>query len=174
FSGSANRIAPLETDRAELVAALGDLPPPNDATAIGDALAMALRMLPTKGHRVVVLITDGVNNRGVDPLAEAQLLGARGIRLFTIGIGSESGGVIPGTGEQATIDEDALRSYAQATGGAYGRAGSAGALRDALARLGQVTAFERRNVDASFAFAAAGGILILAAATGAFALGRFP
>ncbi len=174
FSGTASQIAPLESDRAELAAALEDLPPPNDATAIGDALAMALRMLPSKGHRVVVLITDGVNNRGLDPLAEAQLLGARGIRLFTIGIGTASGGTIPGTGEQATIDEDALRSYAQAAGGAYGRAGSAGALREALARLGQVTAFERRNVDASFDFAVVGGMLILGATAGAFALGRFP
>jgi Ca-activated chloride channel family protein len=174
FSGSAAQIAPLETDRALLVGSLDQLPPPNDATAIGDALALAIRMLPPKGHRVIVLITDGVNNRGVDPLAQAQVLGARGIRLFTIGIGTQTGGVIPGTGEAATIDEDALRSYAQAAGGAYARAGSAGALRDALSRLGQVTAFERRNVDASFGFAVFGGLAILGAALTAFALGRLP
>jgi Ca-activated chloride channel family protein len=174
FSGGAVQVAPLETDRARLDAALETLPAPNDATAIGDALALAARMLPEKGHRVIVLITDGVNNRGVDPLSQAQLLGARGIRIFTIGIGTVEGGVIPGTGESATIDEDALRSYAQAGGGAYARAGSAGALRDALSRLGQVTAFERRNVDASFAFAAFGGLAILGAAFAAFALGRFP
>jgi len=174
FSGSAGQIAPLQTDRDRLVASLADLPPPNDATAIGDALALAMRMLPPKGHRVIVLITDGVNNRGVDPLEQAQVLGARGIRLFTIGIGTQAGGTIPGTGEQATIDEDALRSYAQAAGGAYARAGSAGALRDALSRLGQVTAFERRNVDASFGFAVFGGLAIFGAALAAFALGRFP
>lgn len=174
FSGGASQIAPLETDRAQLDAALDELPPPNDATAIGDALALAARMLPPKGHRVIVLITDGVNNRGVDPLEESQVLGARGIRVFTIGIGTQAGGTIPGTGEQATIDEDALRSYAQAAGGAYARAGSAGALRDALSRLGQVTAFERRNVDASFGFAVAGGLAIFGAALAAFALGRFP
>jgi len=174
FSGSAGQIAPLETDRDRLVASLADLPPPNDATAIGDALALAMRMLPPKGHRVIVLITDGVNNRGVDPLEQAQVLGARGIRLFTIGIGTQTGGTIPGTGEQATIDEDALRSYAQAAGGAYARAGSAGALRDALSRLGQVTAFERRNVDASFGFAVFGGLAIFTAAVTAFALGRLP
>jgi len=174
FAGSAVQVAPLQTDRAQLDASLAQLPPPNDATAIGDALALAARMLPAKGHRVIVLITDGVNNRGVEPLAQAQLLGARGIRLFTIGIGTQAGGVIPGTGEQATIDEDALRAYAQAAGGAYARAGSAGALRDALSRLGQVTAFERRNVDASFGFAVFGGLTIFGAALAALALGRFP
>jgi Ca-activated chloride channel family protein len=174
FSGSAEQISPLATDRTQLDAALDQLPAPNDATAIGDALALAARMLPPKGHRVVVVITDGVNNRGVDPLAQAQLLGARGIRVFTIGIGTVAGSVIPGTGEQATIDEDALRSYAQTGGGAYARAGTAAALRDALSHLGQVSAYERRNVDVSFGFAVFGGIAILCAALAAFALGRFP
>lgn len=174
FSSAAGAVAPLETDRGAVASAIDALPPPNGATAIGDALALAARMLPAAGHRVVVVITDGVNNAGVDPLAQAQALGARGIRVFTIGIGTPNGDVIPGTGEAAGIDEDALRSYAAAAGGAYARAGSAGALRDALARLGQVTAFERRNVDASFAFAAAGALAILAACGTAFVLGRFP
>ncbi len=174
FSGAAGLIAPLQSDHAAVANALDTLPPPNGGTAIGDALALAANALPAKGHRVIVLITDGVNNAGIDPLGEAQQLGARGVKIYTIGIGTQNGDLIPGTDQSAGLDEGALNSYAQATGGAYARAGSASALRAALAHLGQVTGFEQRKVDASFGFAAFGGIAIFAAAIAALALGRLP
>ncbi len=174
FSTDASIVQPLTTDRATLAGAVANLPAPNGATAIGDALALAHANLPATGHRVVVLVTDGVNNRGVDPLSQAQSLGAAHIPVYTIGIGTNSGAIIPGTSEEATIDEDALRSYAQASGGAYARVDSATALREALARLGHVTGFERKTVDAAFGFAAGGSLLVLAAGVCAFALGRLP
>lgn len=174
FSSAASVISPLTSDRAQLDAAVRSLPPPNGGTAIGDALALAAQALRPGKHRVVILITDGVNNQGVDPLAQAQALAAQGIVLYTIGIGTQSGGMIPGTDQLATIDEGALRAYAQATGGTYARAASAQALRDALAHLGRVTGFERRPVDASFGFAAGGAIALVLAGVLAFASGRFP
>jgi len=174
FAGGASVVAPLQSDRVQVAASLALLPPPNGPTAIGDALALAARMLPRSGHRVAIVVTDGVNNTGTDPLAQAQLLGASGIRIFTIGIGTENGGPIPGTGETAGIDEAALGAYAKAGGGAYARAGSASSLRDALAHLGRVASLQRRSVDVSLAVAIFGGLAILAAAAGGFALGRFP
>ena len=131
------------------------MPYPNGATAIGDALQLAARNLPPKGNRVIILITDGVNNAGADPSEIAQYLGAHHIPIFTIGIGTNSGEIIPGTNQEATIDEDALRSYAQASGGAYARVESASQLRDALGRLGRITTLERKHVDASLEFAIA-------------------
>lgn len=173
FSSSAQMLAPLTRDRDRLDAAIAAIPPPNGATAIGEALALAGAHLPAGKHRVIVLITDGVNNRGADPLAVAQGLGRRGVAIYTIGIGTSQGGLIAGTGDEATIDEDALRSYAQG-GGTYARVGSASALRDALAGLGRITGLQRERVDMSFACAACGAALLVAVGVLGLAWGRFP
>ncbi len=174
FSGQAGVVQPLSADRRQVAAALDDLPLPDGATAIGDALKLAAQNLPASGHRVVILITDGVNNAGTDPMEIAQWMGAHHIPVYAIGIGTQNGGIIPGTGDEATIDEEALRAYATASGGAYARAEDAGQLRDALARLGRMTAIERTTVDASLAFAIAGACGMLLAFLAGFGLGRYP
>lgn len=174
FAGDAQAIVQPVRDRDQVLAALDQIPEPNGATAIGDALALAQRILPKTGHRVVVLITDGENNAGSDPLEAAQALGAAHIALYTIGIGTNSGALVPGTLQEAGIDEDALRAYAAATGGAYSRADDATQLRAALAALGRSTLFTRANVDVSLAAALAGaGVMVLAFFAG-IAVGRYP
>jgi Ca-activated chloride channel family protein len=135
-------------------------------------LQLAAQNFPPTGHRVVILITDGVNNAGVDPQELASYLGAHHIPVYTIGIGTPNGDIIGG--EQSTIDEDALRSYADASGGAYARVENASQLRSALAHLGGVTMLEKREVAASLPLAfAAAGLLMLTLVTG-FATGRIP
>lgn len=174
FSTQAAIVAPLTPDHDRAIAALDDIPYPNGGTAIGDALALASSALPPKGHRVVVLVTDGVSNAGADPDAAARQLGARRIPVYTIGIGTPNGDVIPGTNEQASIDEDALRAYAESSGGAYARAENATQLRDALAKLGGVTAIEYRSVDLSTPVAIAGALALVAIFFVGFSIGRFP
>jgi len=174
FAGAAGVVSPLSADHQSVVAALDQVPLPNGATAIGDALKLSAQLLPVTGHRVVILITDGVNNSGTDPMEMAQWLGAHHIPVYTVGIGTPNGGLIPGTNEQATIDEEALRGYAAASGGAYARAENATQLRDALARLGRVTSLQPKPIDASLPFAVAGAVSMLAAFLVGFGLGRYP
>ncbi len=174
FAGAAGVVAPLSGDHGSVITALDDVPMPNGATAIGDALKLAAQLLPPTGHRVVILITDGVNNSGTDPMEMAQWLGAHHIPVYTVGIGTANGGLIPGTNEEATIDEGALRGYAEASGGAYARVENATQLRDALARLGRVTSVQRKPVDASLGFAVAGALGMLAAFLAGLGLGRYP
>lgn len=175
FSSGADLVQGLTSDRQQINDAIDRIPLPNGATAIGDALSLAAQQLPERGHRVVVLITDGVNNRGVDPLEVAKFLASRHVPVYTIGIGTnDSGEVIPGTNEPATIDEDALRAIAQAGGGAYARATDAAQLRNALSHLGQTTILEKKKIDASLPFALAGGLLMIATLLGGLAFGRFP
>jgi len=174
FSGEASVVAPLSADRQAVSAALDQVPLPDGATAIGDALKLAAQMFPPTGHRVVVLITDGVNNTGTDPLEMSRWLGAHHVPVYTVGIGTPSGGLIPGTNEEATIDEDALRSYAQAAGGAYARAENATQLREALARLGRLASVQRRPVDASLPVAIVGALGMLGAFLAGLGLGRYP
>jgi Ca-activated chloride channel homolog len=174
FAGAAGVVVPLSADHQAVLAGLDEIPAPNGATAIGDALALAARMLPRKGHRVIVLITDGVNNSGTDPMEVAQRLGTQHIPVYTVGIGTENGGLIPGTNEEATIDEDALRGYAQASGGAYARVENATQLRNALSTLGRTTSLQPKRVDASLQFAIAGALGMVCAFLAGLGLGRYP
>jgi Ca-activated chloride channel family protein len=174
FSSEAGTVQPLTADHAQAVSALDDVPEPNGATAIGDALQLAAQQMPDSGHRLVVLVTDGVNNAGVDPQQMAQYLGAHHIPVYTVGIGTPNGDVIPGTGEEASIDEGALRGYADASGGAYSRAEDASQLHDALSRLGRMTSIETKPVEAAFGFALAGGGILALVVVIAMGLGRFP
>jgi Ca-activated chloride channel family protein len=174
FAGAAGIVQPLSADHEAVSQSLDQVPLPNGATAIGDALQLAARNMPPKGNRVIILITDGVNNAGADPSEIAQYLGANHIPIYTIGIGTNSGEIIPGTNQEATIDEDALRSYAQASGGAYARVETASQLRDALGRLGRITSLERKHVDASLEFAIAGALGMIVAFFAGFGLGRYP
>ena len=172
FASSAELIAPLGADKDAALAAVDQLPPPNGATAIGDALRLAATQFPPTGHRVVVLITDGVNNTGVDPQEMAQYLGAHHVPIYTIGIGTVSGDMIGG--EQSTIDEGALEGYAQVSGGAYARAQNAAQLRGALERLGRETTIERRSVPAALGFAYVGAALLGITLLAGLSLGRYP
>ena len=174
FSGAASIVQPLSADHQLVSDALDDVPQPDGATAIGDALQLAAQNFPDHGHRVVILITDGVNNTGSDPSAAAEWLGEHRIPVYTIGIGTPMGGLIPGTNEEATIDEDALRSYADQSGGAYARAENATQLHDALAQLGRITTMESKPVDASLGFALGGAATMLIAFLAGFGLGRYP
>jgi Ca-activated chloride channel family protein len=174
FASDAQVLAQPTRDRDQIQTALDAVPAPNGATAIGDALALAQRVLPATGSRAVVLITDGESNAGSDPMQAARALGAAHIALYTIGIGTNSGALIPGTLQTAGIDEDALRAYAAATGGAYSRAGDAVQLREALARLGRSTSMRHANVDVSLPAALAGGALMALTFLAGVAAGRYP
>lgn len=174
FASDAQVLAQPTRDRDQIETALDAVPAPNGATAIGDALALAQRILPATGSRAVVLITDGESNAGSDPMQAARSLGAAHIALYTIGIGTNSGALIPGTLQTAGIDEDALRAYAAATGGAYSRADDAVQLREALARLGRSTSMRHANVDVSLPAALAGGALMALTFLAGVAAGRYP
>jgi Ca-activated chloride channel homolog len=175
FATTAEQITNLNDDKQAVLQALDAVPAANGATAIGDALALAGQMLPAQGHRVIVLVTDGVNNNGVDPLETAQELGAHGISIYTIGVGTNGSGLaIPGTTEEASIDEDALREIAAAGHGTYTRTVDAAAISGTFRKLASTTIWERRRVDISFGLAMAGAGTMLLAFIGAFAAGRLP
>jgi Ca-activated chloride channel family protein len=175
FATSAERIVGLSSDKQAVLDALDAVPAANGATAIGDALALAGSMLPVLGVRAIVLVTDGVNNNGVDPLETAQDLGGRGVRIYTVGVGTNGSGVaIPGTTEEASIDEDALRAIAAAGHGSYTRTTDATAIAGTFRGLARTTIWERRRVDISFPLAIAGAGTMLLTFVGASLAGRFP
>lgn len=101
-----------------------------DGTAIGSALAASVNRLRKSDakSKVVILLTDGMNNRGsIDPLTAARMAAALGVRVYTIGVGTE--GTAPQRMDdgqiymvETHIDEETLTKVAEATGGKYYRA----------------------------------------------------
>ncbi len=133
FARNAVTVTPLTLDHQVLGARIagvdiGDIP---DGTAIGNAIAASVNRLVDSDaeSRVIVLLTDGVSNAGeIHPLTAAGLARSRGIRVYTVGAGSENGAPlrIPGPGgvlqTAPGIDEETLREVAESTGGRYFRA----------------------------------------------------
>ncbi len=123
-----------------------------DTTAIGDAIGMAVRNLrdrPEKS-RVIVLLTDGGDNAStIPPLAAAKLAHQYGIRIYTIGVGSQGPVPIPdNTGQIVTaqfdLDETLLQKIADTTGGNYFRAADTEALQKIY---GQINKLEKSSAE---------------------------
>ncbi len=143
FSGEALTQVPLTTDYPVVIAAIDNLQPGQleDGTAIGTAIATAANRLRTAPgrSRVIVLLTDGVNNRGsIDPRTAAQAAAAFGVKIYAIGVGTEGMAPVPvGRGvfglryenRPVEIDDALLTEVAQKTGGRYFRARDAAALQ---------------------------------------------
>ncbi|MDM8546475.1 vWA domain-containing protein [Candidatus Venteria ishoeyi] len=128
-----------------------------DGTAIGDAIALAVKKLRERpeGSRVLILLTDGENTAGSLPPNVATMLAAQhGIRIYTIGVGSEQETVpFPDESGQITMeamsmDEGILQKIAQYSGGAYFRATDAKALEQIYEQINQLekTEAESRTV----------------------------
>jgi Ca-activated chloride channel family protein len=158
FSGEALTQVPLTTDYPVVQSALDNLQPGQleDGTAIGTAIATAanrLRDAPGKS-KVLILLTDGVNNRGsIDPRTAAKAAAQFGIRIYGIGVGTEGMAPVPvGRGlfglryemQRVEIDDALLTDVAAATGGRYFRARDPAALQRITE---QIDALERTPVQ---------------------------
>ena len=137
YSGESYTKVPATTDKSVVLQALKDIKQGeiDDGTAIGMGLGTAINRLKdskTKS-KVIILMTDGVNNTGViDPLSAAELAKEYGIRVYTIGIGTNGKALSPvaynpdGSLQYdmvpVEIDERLLTQIAEATGGHYFRA----------------------------------------------------
>ncbi len=142
FSGDAYLQCPLTIEHQMITAIVDEVgfdTVAEDGTAIGDAIALAAsRMMDRKTKsRIVLLLTDGMNNRGsIDPETAARASADLGIRVYTVGIGKEGrvsypsrGGIIFGKRYLTNhFDESGLQEIATITGGRFYRAQSSGVL----------------------------------------------
>jgi Ca-activated chloride channel family protein len=202
FSGTSVVLVPPTTNTQELLNALGGLTT-GGGTAIGEGILTSLDAIaqvdpsvaPTgatvkrnlgAGYAddVIVVLTDGSNNRGVAPPVAAKEAAARGVRVFTIGYGTDNpaelacsaaqfggfggggggfGGGGGGGGNPFEADYSALMQISKATGAAFYRAQDASQLSSALAKLPAAFTIVHKHVDIAAAFAALGGLLIAVA-----------
>jgi Ca-activated chloride channel homolog len=198
FAGTAGVLVPPTTDSGTLLHALRGLST-SAGTAIGQGILTSLDAIarvdpsvaPTGArpagargyaHDVIVVLTDGSNNEGVDPQTAARQAAARGVRVFTIGFGTThpaplvcsnsqfggfGGGGYGGGGfggrNPLVADYGALRQIAGITGGKFYRAQNAGQLKTALGNLSGTFTIIREHLDIAAWFAGFGGLFIAAA-----------
>ncbi|MGH7338170.1 MAG: VWA domain-containing protein, partial [Myxococcota bacterium] len=174
FSGSAVLRAPLTNDRRmldEILAGI-DITTEQDGTAIGVALANAANRLKESAakSRVVVLVTDGVNNAGeIDPASASAVAQGLGLKVYPVAVGTAGEALIrvrernERTGEiverkvsmRVEVDEELLQRIAARTGGRFYRATDPGALAqvfDEIDRLERTPLEVKRYVRYQVAF----------------------
>jgi Ca-activated chloride channel family protein len=210
FANTAVVLVPPTTDMQQLLSGLEGLSV-SFGTAIGegiltslDAIAQVDPSVPPTGATVsrprgtgyaddvIVVLTDGSNNAGVDPQIAAKEAANRGVRVYTIGYGTDNpatlecsatqfggfgggnfpvggggggGGGFSGGGGGSALDADygALMRISRTTGGTFYRAQDASQLHRALAKLPAAFTIVRKHLDLAAWFAGVGGLLIAAA-----------
>ena len=151
FAGESYTQAPLTTDRATLINLMKEIETGliDDGTAIGNGLATAVARLKDSDakSKVVILLTDGMNNSGeVAPLMAAEIAKTYDIRVYTIGVGAMGEAPYPfmtpwGVQIQnvkVEIDEDLLKQIATETGGKYFRATNNTKLMEIYSEINQM------------------------------------
>ena len=159
FAGESYTQCPLTTDRATLINLMKDVQTDliEDGTAIGNGLATAVARMKDSDakSRVVILLTDGVNNMGeIDPGMATEIAKTYGIRVYTIGVGANGTAPYPVQTPwgiemrkmPVEIDEPLLKSIADGTGGRYFRATDNTKLSEIYAEIGQMEK-TRTSVD---------------------------
>lgn len=181
FSGESFTQCPLTMDHPVLINLLEEIKSGmiEDGTAIGDGLATAVSRLKESQavSKVIILLTDGENNRGfIDPVSAAEIAKVFGLRVYTIGVGTI--GTAPYPVEtpfgiqyqemEVRIDEPLLTKIADMTNGKYFRATNKQKLKDIYQEIDQlekskvdVTEFRKKNEEyLPFAMAALGFLLL--------------
>jgi Ca-activated chloride channel homolog len=198
FAGTAGVLVPPTADSGALLHALGGLST-SGGTAIGQAILTSLDAIaqvdpsvaPTGArparargyaHDVIVVLTDGSNNLGVNPQIAARQAAVRGVRVFTIGFGTTNPATLVCNGQQLggfigfgghggglggnnplVADYGALRQIASITSGKFYRAQNADQLKAALGNLSGTFTIIREHLDIAAWFAGFGGLVIAAA-----------
>ena len=159
FAGEAFTQVPLTIDHQVLLKQLGAVKSGlvRDGTALGDGLATAINRIKDSQaeSKVIILLTDGVNNQGsVDPLSAAEIAALYNIRLYTIGVGARGKAPFPFRDQfgrvhyqniDVEIDEDLMKQMASATGdGQYFRATNKKALEQIF---DQIDEMETSKID---------------------------
>jgi Ca-activated chloride channel family protein len=140
-----------------------NLKPGRSAAAGGGAQAAAPG---SYGSAAIILLTDGQTTTGPDPLEAARVAASRGVRVFTVGVGTPDGEILTGEGWsiRVRLDEDALKAIADQTKGEYFYAGTATELRQVYESLNAKLVMEKQETEITALVSLAAGVLALLAA----------
>jgi Ca-activated chloride channel homolog len=139
---------------------------PLDSNTPPDAPAFKPVPPGSYGAAVIILLTDGQATTGVDPIEAARMAADRGVRVFTVGIGTKEGEVLrtEGWSMRVRLDEESLKTIADLTRGEYFYAGTAVDLKKVYETLNTKLVFETRETEVTALFAALAALMALVAA----------
>ena len=164
FDNVAEAVQSPTTDRAELKAALRDAMKPSGGTATGDALAVSVEMARSSGKKVpsaIVLLSDGKETHGRDPLPVADEAKKLGIPIYTVALGTASG-TLP-NGDAVPPDTTTLQEIATRSDGEAFTAADTNALSAVYKKLGSEVAMKKQPREVTAGFAGGAAILLLLA-----------
>lgn len=189
FSDSGFSVQPPTNDQDAVLAAINRLSPQR-GTSVANGILVSLKAIATNNDdsthfysnltpvpqntptpvpagqydsSVIVLLTDGENNMQPDPLAAAQTAANRGVRIYTVGLGSPTGTTlhINGFTVHTQLDETALQQIADTTGGTYYNATSAQQLSEIYQNLDPKLVIKPEQTEVTGLLAGVSGIVLL-------------
>jgi Ca-activated chloride channel homolog len=193
FAGSAALVQPPSSNREDILAAIDGLQLQH-ATAVGSGILVSLKAIfpdqefdlpegrvaaaggtkPPERHitpgsyknAAIVLLSDGQTTSGPDPVEAAKLAADRGVRVFTVGVGTPDGQILTGEGWsiRVRLDEDALKQIAAVTRAEYFFASTAPDLKRVYETLTSRLVLERKQTEVTALFSALAAAMVLAAA----------
>jgi Ca-activated chloride channel family protein len=192
FAGSAALVQPPTANRRDVLGAIEQLQLQH-ATAIGSGILVSLKAifpeetfdvvpprLRNTSHQdfkpvppgsyasaAIVLLTDGQTTTGPDPVEAARLAAARGVRVFTVGVGTDNGQILTGEGwsMRVRLDEEPLKAIADLTRAEYFYAGTALDLKKVYQSLRSKLVMEKKETEITAIFSAIAAATVLLSAT---------
>jgi Ca-activated chloride channel family protein len=139
--------------------------PPDKAAAAGKAASKAVPP-GSYTNAAIILVTDGQTTSGPNPIEAARMAADRGVRIYTVGIGTVAGEILSSEGwsMRVRLDEESLKAIADMTRGAYFHAGNAVDLKEVYESLNTRLSGETRQAEITALLAAAAAIAALVAA----------
>jgi Ca-activated chloride channel homolog len=118
------------------------------------------------GSAAIILLTDGVTTTGPDPVEAARMAAERGVRVYTVGVGTTTGEILRGDGwaMRVRLDEQALKAISDLTRGEYFRAETAVDLKKVYSSLNSKLVLETKETEITAIFSAAAALLAVASA----------
>lgn len=185
FAGSAALVQAPTSNRQDLRAAIDQLQLQH-ATAVGSGILVSLKALfPQEDFDVrkkpeskparpgsynagaIILLTDGQTTAGPDPVEAARLAAERGVRVFTVGVGTDNGQILTGEGwsMRVRLDEEPLKAIADLTRAEYFHAGTAMDLKTVYETLRSKLVMEKKETEITALFSAIAAAAVLLSAT---------
>jgi Ca-activated chloride channel family protein len=196
FAGSAALVQPPTTNRSDILAAIQNLQLQNATAVGSGLLVSLKAIFPEQTFELadsrmrsaaagassrpdfqpvapgsytaaaIILLSDGQTTAGPDPVEVARLAAARGVRVFTVGVGTEGGQIVTGEGwsMRVRLDEEALKAIADLTRAEYFYAGNAGDLKKVYQSLRSKLVLEKQETEITALFSALAAVAVLLSA----------